>query len=165
MERKDNTIMRKLILCLLFLSTEYYAMDEGYLSTNVNEKNNHGEMNLKQAMEYLEDRKYFSCIEKLNEFQILYPNHPSMMKSLQILSTAYKKLQKWDKVVEIELKLYKDYPETEEGLIAYLNAGKAYIRIGKEIQAKKIFEYIISKENTSKISKEAELELQLINLL
>ncbi|MCC6275069.1 MAG: hypothetical protein IT569_04370 [Leptospiraceae bacterium] len=155
--------MAKLVLCLFILSTGIFPGEEGFIPVSKKEKITQGEIALKTASEYLGDRKYLSCIEKIKEFQILFHDHPSFSKSHRLLSNAYEKAQKWDKVAETEMNLYRENPETEEGLAAYLNAGKAYVRIGKSGEAKKIFESLMIKENTSKLAKEAELELKMMN--
>ncbi|MBE7412928.1 MAG: hypothetical protein L6Q54_07265 [Leptospiraceae bacterium] len=157
--------MKYFLLCLLILTFSIYSEEEGFIPVNIKEKIFQGEISLKQANEFLGDRKYFSCIEKIKEFQILYHDHPSFLKSYKILSLAYKKIQKWDLVAETEMNLFNESPETEEGMNAYLNVAKAFVRIGKIEEAKKIFEEIISKENTSKLKKEAELELNLLNAI
>ena len=156
--------MNRIILCLLIIiSIEVFSIDEGFIPVNKKEKIQQGEISLKTASEYLEDRKYYLCIDKIKEFQILFHDHPSYSKSHRILSSAFEKISRWDKVAQTELNLYKEKPETEEGLTAFLNAGKAYIRIGKTNEAKRIFEFLISRENTLKITKDAELELKLLD--
>jgi tetratricopeptide (TPR) repeat protein len=124
-----------------------------------------GELYISSAEEYYTDRLYPACIEKLSEFLFLYPNHPNQYKGLKLLSQAYLKNDQIEKSIEIDLKIYREFPTSETGLISYLDAGKKLILTGRIEEGKKILEEIKTQLYSYKIAKDAEIELRQMEVL
>ncbi len=124
-----------------------------------------GELLFQRASEFYEDRNFIKSVEELKLFLILYLRHPREWEARKLLSRSYRKLGDTLALANNELSMYKDYPNTEEGLDAYLEAARALIRLGKEAKATTILKDITQNTYSSKIAQEAELELSQLEIL
>ncbi|TGL56554.1 hypothetical protein EHQ58_16785 [Leptospira ognonensis] len=124
-----------------------------------------GELLFQKASEFYEDRNYVKSTEELKLFLILYLRHPREWEARKLLSKSYRKLGDTLALAKNELAMYKDYPNTEEGLDAYLEAARALIRLGREAKAATILKDITQNTYSSKIAQEAELELAQLEIL
>ncbi|GBF51178.1 hypothetical protein LPTSP4_27100 [Leptospira ryugenii] len=124
-----------------------------------------GELHYKRALESFEDRNYTKALEELKLFLVLYLRHPKEWEARKLLSRTHKKRGDLLALAENELQMYKDYPNTEEGLDAYLESARAWIRLGKEEKAQNILLDITKNTYSSKIAQEAELELSQLEIL
>ncbi|WP_165782223.1 tetratricopeptide repeat protein [Leptospira brenneri] len=129
------------------------------------ERTKQGDVLHKKAKEFLEDRNHWQSVESCKSFLILYPGHPKTREVRKTLSSNYRMTGDILALAENELKIYKEYPNTEEGLESYLISGKAYVRMGREDKAYQIFQDIIKNTYSSKIAQEAELELTQMEIL
>ncbi len=129
------------------------------------EEQKQGELLFKKASEFYEDRNYVKAIEETKLFLILYVRHPKEWEARKLLSLAYRKVGDTVALARNELKMYQDYPNTEEGLGAYLESARAFIRLGREHQATAILKDITQNTYSSKIAQEAELELAQLEIL
>jgi TolA-binding protein len=124
-----------------------------------------GELLFQKASEFYEDRNYAKSVEEVKLFLILYLRHPREWEARKLLSKSYRKLGDTLALAQNELRMYKDYPNTEEGLDAYLESARALIRLGKEAKATTILKDISQNTYSSKIAQEAELELSQLEIL
>ncbi|WP_208732152.1 tetratricopeptide repeat protein [Leptospira perdikensis] len=131
----------------------------------VSERNKQGDLLYQKAKEFLEDRNHWQSVESCKSFLILYPGHSKTREVRKTLSSNYRMTGDILALAENELKIYKEYPNTEEGLESYLISGKAYVRMGREDKAHQIFQDIIKNTYSSKIAQEAELELTQMEIL
>lgn len=129
------------------------------------ERDKQGELLFQKAKEFLEDRNHYQSVETCKSFLILYPGHPKTREVRKTLSANYRMTGDILALAENELKIYKEFPNTEEGLESYLISGKAYVRMGREDKAYQIFQDIIKNTYSSKIAQEAELELTQMEIL
>ncbi|PJZ83675.1 hypothetical protein CH366_10355 [Leptospira harrisiae] len=129
------------------------------------ERNQQGELLYKKAKEFLEDRNHYQSVESCKSFLLLYPGHSKTREVRKTLSSNYRMTGDVLALAENELKIYKEFPNTEEGLESYLISGKAYVRMGREDKAYQIFQDIIKNTYSSKIAQEAELELTQMEIL
>ncbi|HRG45533.1 MAG: hypothetical protein KBF99_09315 [Leptospiraceae bacterium] len=113
-----------------------------------------------KASEQFKDGNYKSCIDKINEFLFLFPGHSATLKSLKLLSIAYKKKDMLDDSIKVDLLIYRENPTTEDGLTSYLDAGKKMLMVGRSKDGKKILENVRNQLYSSKIAKDAEIELK-----
>ena len=56
--------------------------------------------------------------------------------------------------------VYRENPTTEDGLVSYLEAGKKMLLIGKSKEGKRILDTVKNQLYSSKIAKDAEIELK-----
>jgi hypothetical protein len=124
-----------------------------------------GELLFKKASEFYEDRNYAKTIEETKLFLILYLRHPREWEARKMLSKSFRKVGDTLALANNELQMYRDYPNTEEGLDAYLESARAWIRMGKEAKAISILKDISQNTYSSKIAQEAELELSQLEIL
>jgi TolA-binding protein len=124
-----------------------------------------GELLFQKASEFYEDRNYSKTIEEVKLFLILYLRHPREWEARKLLSKSYRRMGDTLALAQNELHMYKDYPNTEEGLDAYLEAARALIRLGREAKATTILKDITQNTYSSKIAQEAELELAQLEIL
>ncbi len=119
----------------------------------------------KVAEEYFNNGFYSASIKKITELLYLFPKHPLELKSLQLLSQAFKKNDQLAESIDVDLEIYRKYSTTEDGLIAYLDAGKKIAKVGDIEKAKKILEEIKLQVYSSKLAKDAEIELEQLEIL
>jgi len=124
-----------------------------------------GELLFQKASEFYEDRNYSKTVEEIKLFLVLFVRHPREWEARKLLSKSYRKVGDTLAYAQNELRMYKDYPNTEEGLDAYLEAAKALIRLGREAKAATILKDITQNTYSSKIAQEAELELAQLEIL
>lgn len=124
-----------------------------------------GELLFHKAMEFYEDRNYIKSTEEIKLFLVLFLRHPREWEARKLLSLSYKKLGDTLALARNELKMYQDYPNTEDGLDAYLESARAFIRLGRAEKAVSILKDISINTYSSKIAQEAELELAQMEIL
>ncbi|MCE9500431.1 MAG: hypothetical protein K8R21_08030 [Leptospira sp.] len=165
---QDNRLMKSLssalILSLTFAGFFPVVAEGEFEKVNRTESISQGEIYMNQAKEYFADGLYGACIEKVKDFQLLFRDHPSMLKSYKLLSDAYRKIDRIDRAIDAEMRLYKSSPITEEGLSGYLSAARYMARTGKIKDARKVFEDIKAQVYSVKLAQEADLELRLIQI-
>ncbi len=159
-----------LILCLTLFGFQNVTNLHAQAGKNRNEvyraeELKQGELLFQKASEFYEDRNYVKSTEELKLFLILYLRHPREWEARKLLSKSYRKLGDTLALAKNELAMYKDYPNTEEGLDAYLEAARALIRLGREAKAATILKDITQNTYSSKIAQEAELELAQLEIL
>ncbi|WP_246047678.1 tetratricopeptide repeat protein [Leptospira ilyithenensis] len=124
-----------------------------------------GNLLFQKANEFFQDRNYTKSIEELKLFLVLYLRHPKEWEARKLLSSAYRKTRDTVALAQNELMMYKDYPNTEEGLDAYLESARAFVRMGREEKAIAILKDITANTYSSKIAQEAEMELSQLEIL
>ena len=153
----------KILIILLMAFTQGFLAETGadsYKETFKQQRSTQGELNFSKASEHYKSGQYKACIDKLNEFLFLFPNHPATLKSLQLLSQAYQKNDQIDASIQTDLLVYRENPTTEDGLVSYLEAGKKMLLIGKSKEGKRILDTVKNQLYSSKIAKDAEIELK-----
>lgn len=124
-----------------------------------------GRIRYKVAEEYFNDGFYSASIKKITELLYLFPKHPMELKSLQLLSKAFKKNDQLVESIHVDMEIYRKYSTTEDGLNAYLDAGRKTVKIGDIEKAKKILNEIKHQVYSSKLAKDAEIELEQLEIL
>ena len=133
---------------------------DNYTEIFKTQRQSQGEMYFLKASEQFKDGNYKSCIDKINEFLFLFPGHSATLKSLKLLSIAYKKKDMLDDSIKVDLLIYRENPTTEDGLTSYLDAGKKMLMVGRSKDGKKILENVRNQLYSSKIAKDVEIELK-----
>jgi len=124
-----------------------------------------GEMHFAKAQEYFQNRKFKASSEKVLDFLIIYPDHPQSLGALKLLSEAYFMDDQIEKSIQVDLKIYRENPMIEEGLISYFQAAKKYVKLGKKDDAIGMYLFIARQMFSRKIAKDAEIELEQIKIL
>jgi hypothetical protein len=124
-----------------------------------------GEIFFQQSQKYFSEKMYKSCIEKSLDFQILFPKHPLKLANLKLLSECYLMNDQWEKSIQADLKLYREFPTIEDGVVSYFEAAKKLIRIGKRTEGIRILEKIKTEMFSYKVAKDAEIELIQLKIL
>lgn len=161
--------MRQNLFCVYFffciVSLSVWPINPSPEENFAKERIKQGELHYKKANEYFKDENFTQSIEACKLFLLLYPSHPKEWDVRRLLSSNYRRTGDTLRLAENEMKLYKDFPNTEEGLEAYLVSGKTYVRMGREDKATQIFLDITKNTYSSKIAQEAELELTQMEIL
>ncbi len=160
---RQNPKYRLFTIILLFGFHDIFASDP--IENFAKERLKQGELHYKKAEEFFKDGNFSKSIETCKVFLILYPSHTREWDVRKLLSSNYRRTGDTLRLAENELRLYKDFPNTEEGLEAYLISGKTYVRLGREDLAAKFFSDITKNTFASKIAQEAELELTQMEIL
>ncbi|MGE8720525.1 tetratricopeptide repeat protein [Leptospira terpstrae] len=150
---------------LLFMGILPLTADRSVSQIFANERTKQGDLLYQKAKEFLEDRNHYQSVESCKSFLLLYPSHPKTREVRKVLSSNFRMTGDILALAENELKIYKEFPNTEEGLESYLISGKAFVRMGREDKAYQIFQDIIKNTYSSKIAQEAELELTQMEIL
>ncbi|MCX7999652.1 MAG: hypothetical protein N3A69_11995 [Leptospiraceae bacterium] len=124
-----------------------------------------GNLIFEQAKKYFDEKMFKSCIEKALDFQILFPKHPLKLSNLKLLSQAYLMDEQWEKSIQTDLKIYREFSTIEDGINSYLEAARKLIRIGNTEEGKQILEKIKTQMYSQKLAKDAEIELNQLKIL
>lgn len=169
--RQNSNIRKCFALGILFLFGlgfgDFHPLyaERSTHSVFAKERDKQADLLYQKAKEFLEDRNHYQSVETCKSFLILYPGHPKTREVRKTLSSNYRMTGDILALAENELKIYKEFPNTEEGLESYLLSAKAYVRMGREDKAYQIFQDIIKNTYSSKIAQEAELELTQMEIL
>jgi hypothetical protein len=161
----------KLILFLLIfpslISLGIHAADSKETPIEVFKKQRilQGEMHFSKAQEYFQNRNFKASSEKVLDFLLIYPDHPQTLSSLKLLSDSYFMDDQLEKSIQVDLKIYRENPMIEEGLISYFQAAKKFVKIGRKEDAIDMFLFIARQMYSKKIAKDAEIELEQIKIL
>ncbi len=159
----SRVFLNQFVFLFLLIAAQFIFAQNGsdnYTETFRLQRQNQGEMYFSKASEFFKDGNFKACIDKINEFLFLFPGHPATLKSLKLLSNAYKKKDLLDDSIRTDLLIYREYPTTEDGLTSYLEAGKKMLMAGRVKDGKKILENVKNQLYSSKIAKDAEIELR-----
>jgi TolA-binding protein len=168
MQSLDNDTMRHRLLFLLafllfgiFLGQNLSAENFPDLGSKYRKASmDQGSLVLRKAEQFFQDRFYDQCIQELNSFGIVYPSHPQKIQAWALMSQAFQKKREFRKAAEVDLAIFLENPTTEEGYLAYLSAGRSYLKVGETEFAKRIFSEIQDSSYFPEISQQANLELR-----
>lgn len=132
------------------------AMEKVYRA----ESDKQGDLVLRKAREFYQDRLYEQCLDALDTFSLVYPLHPKKVQAWELMGSAYRKLGRYQSSAEVDLAIYREYPTSEEGNRAYLRAGRAFVKIGDMEFAKRVFTELRESAFFPDISEEADWELR-----
>lgn len=119
-----------------------------------------GDLVLRKAQEFYNDRMYEQCIHELNSFSLVYPWHPKKMSAWSLMSLSYQKLGNYRSSADMDLAVYMEHPTSKEGNLAYLRAGRSFVKIGDFEMAKRVFTELRDSSFFPEIAQEADLELR-----
>ncbi|WCL49670.1 tetratricopeptide repeat protein [Leptospira sp. GIMC2001] len=124
-----------------------------------------GDLVLRKAQNYYQDKFYEQCIQELKTFSLVYPNHPKKAAALRLLGEVHEKKRDYNLAIDAQMAIYLDNPSSKEGFIAFLSAGRSYLKMGEVAHARKVFQEILDDSFFPDINKEAEMELKQIKIL
>ncbi len=150
----------KYFFLILFFGSSLFSQEAGFVANFKEQRLAQGEKHYEIAVELIKDKKYKECIDRLNDFLFMFPGHPSTLKSLKLLSLAQKKSLSFRDSVQTDYLIYRENPTTEDGISSYLDAGKKLFFIGKIREGKSVLETVKNQMYSSKLAKEAEIELK-----
>lgn len=168
MESLDNQSMRHriiyflgLLISTLLLSQslvgeEFPDIGATYRKASIKQ----GSLILRKADQYFKDRYYDQCIQELNSFGLVHPNHPDKLQAWSLMSKAYQKKQNYRRSAEIDIQIFLENTTSREGYLAYLSAARSYIKLGETEFAKRILSEIKESSYFPDIAEEANLELR-----
>lgn len=136
-----------------------------YVSIFKEERRKLGEVYYEKATEFYKDGFYTACIDKINEFLYLFPKHPAVLRSLKLLSLSYYRNDQMEESIKTDLYIYREFPTIEDGLSSYFDAGKKMLAMGKLKEGKRILEVVKSQPFSTKVAKDAEIELKQYSIL
>jgi tetratricopeptide (TPR) repeat protein len=145
-----------LLLNQSLVAEEFPDLGSTYRNASIKQ----GSLILRKADQYFKDRYYDQCIQELNSFGLVHPNHPDKLVAWSLMSRAYQKKRDFRKSAEIELSIFLENPTSREGYLAYLSAARSYIKVGETEFAKRIFTEIQESSYFPDIAQEASLELR-----
>lgn len=155
-------------LLFVWVSFTLYAVEEKIETPKEvfkSQRLEQGNLFYEQAKKYFDEKMYKSCIEKSLDFQILFPKHPLKLQNLKLLSQAYLMDEQWERSIQIDLKIYREFPTIEEGILSYFEAARKLIKLGNIQEGKQILQKIKSEMYSSKLAKDAEIELKQLQIL
>jgi TolA-binding protein len=157
--------MVRLFLLLFSVSNLIFAQEANYKAVFSEQRLAQGEKHIEIALESFKDKRYQDSISRLNDFLFLFPGHPSSLKALKLLSQSYKKNDELESSIQTDLKIYRENPTIEDGISSYLDAGRKLLLSGRHKEGKKILEHVKTQMYSTKLAKEAEIELNQYRIL
>jgi TolA-binding protein len=159
--------MYKNIILVLLFTVSLYSADskDSPIEVFKKQRSQQGELHFSKAQEYFQNRKFKASIEKVLDFLYVYPDHSQTLNAMKLLSESYLMDDQIEKSIQVDLRIHRENPMIEEGLIAYLQVAKKYVKMGKKDEAIDIFGFITKQMYSKKVAKDAEIELEQIKIL
>lgn len=152
--------MKKFVLVFsLIFSISLFAEERTPFEVQGTSPIGQGEIYLKLAKSHADELNYKRSIELLEDFLILFPEHPEKKNALLQLADCFEKEMNWEKAIKTNLQIYRNSPFTEEGLLAYFHGAELMARIGEYKRSGEILSFLKKQSYSAKVKDLADIEL------
>lgn len=160
--------MTRLMTSLIMLSLLFTA--SALNATDVNSETRSMEvladdLKFQNGVAFLKLRMYDKALETLNEYLEIYYNGTHRHEAYRTIAEIYFNKLEYLKAIEHYRALYEEFSNTESGVEAYYNIGVCNIKMGNEKKAAEIFTEILERHQDSAYRQQAELQLDMLNIL
>lgn len=123
-----------------------------------------GENQFRYAREVQADGFQLRARQLLQNFLILFPDHPRRFAALELLAEIETELDRPEAAARAYRRAFAAVPREDRGLRAALAAGRLYAGLGQSDTAREIFEMIAARQPGSALAREVAIELQALGL-
>jgi TolA-binding protein len=110
-------------------------------------------------------KMYDKALETFNEYLEIYYNGNHRNEAYKYIAEIYFNRLEYLKAIQYYRSLYEEYSNTEAGVEAYFNTGICYMKMGQDKKASEVFNEIIENHRESTYRQQAELQLDMLNIL
>jgi TolA-binding protein len=123
-----------------------------------------GESRFRYARELYADARYARARDLLEDFLLLFPEHPRRIEALRITAEIDARNGNVEAAVRRFTRAYREAPDGETGARAYLQAGRLLAASGEPERARPIFEEVKRRVPSSATARLADQELLALDL-
>ena len=152
-----------IVLPLALISFSLYAADEMKEGQNLDVLAD--DLKFQNGVGFIKIKMNDKALETLNEYLEIYYNGTHRHEAYRYIAEIYFNRMEYLKAIENYRALYEEFSNTENGIEAYYNIGICYIKMGNDKKAAEIFNEIIDLHQDSAYRQQAELQLDMLNIL
>ncbi len=123
------------------------------------------DLKFQNGVAFLKLKMNDKALETFNEYLEIYYNGTHRHEAYRHIAEIYFNKLEYLKAIEHYRALYEEFSNTESGVEAYYNIGICNIKMGDENKAAAIFNEIIERHQESSYRQQAELQLDMLNIL
>ncbi len=123
------------------------------------------DLKFQNGVAFLKLKMNDKALETFNEYLEIYYNGTHRHEAYRHIAEIYFNKLEYLKAIEHYRALYEEFSNTESGVEAYYNIGICNIKMGDESKAAAIFNEIIERHQESSYRQQAELQLDMLNIL
>jgi TolA-binding protein len=123
------------------------------------------DLKFQNGVGFLKLKLYDKALETFTEYLEIYYNGTHRHEAYRNIAEIYFNRLEYLKAIEHYQALYEEFSNTESGVEAYYNIGICNIKMGNEKKAAEIFNEILERHQDSAFRQQAELQLDMLNIL
>jgi TolA-binding protein len=123
------------------------------------------ELKFQNGVEFVKNKMYGKALETFNEYLEIYINGTHRNEAYKFIAEIYFNRMEYQKAANFYRSLYEEYSTADSGIEAYLNIGICYTKMGYDQKAADIFNDIVENHPESTFRSQAELQLNVLNIL
>jgi len=123
------------------------------------------DLKFQNGVSFIKLKMYDKALETFNEYLEIYYNGNHRDEAYRHLAEIYFNRLEYLKAIDNYQLLFEEFSTTESGVEAYFNIGICYLKMGNDKKAAVIFNDIVENHHDSAWRQQAELQLDMLNIL
>jgi TolA-binding protein len=123
------------------------------------------DVKFQNGLGFIKLKMYDKALETFNEYLEIYNNGNHRNEAYKYIAEIYFNRLEYLKAIDYYRSLYEEFSNTEAGVEAYFNTGICYMKMGYDKKASEVFNEIIENHRESAYRQQAELQLDMLNIL
>ncbi len=158
--------MKKLLLVILLLNLSgFYNLSFADKTEKLNLEQIADDIRYKNAYQFIKLERYDKALQLLGEYIEIYINGIHRNKAIGNIADIYFMRFEYLKAIKYYNMLYEEFSDSEDGLLAYYNIGICYSKMGESQKAKNVFQRIIDENPGSPVSRQAQMQLDIEDII
>lgn len=158
-----STRILAIILALALLPAVVYAADEAQGPRTLDALAD--DAKFQNGLGFIKLKMYDKALETFNEYLEIYYNGNHRNEAYKYIAEIYFNRLEYARAIKYYTALYEEFSNSEPGIEAFFNTGICYMKMGYDKKASEVFNEIIENHRESAYRQQAELQLDMLNIL
>ncbi|HOD15945.1 MAG TPA: tetratricopeptide repeat protein [Spirochaetota bacterium] len=123
------------------------------------------DVKFQNGLGFIKLKMYDKALETFNEYLEIYYNGNHRNEAYKYIAEIYFNRLEYARAIQYYRALYEEFSNTEPGVEAFFNTGICYMKMGYDKEASEVFNEIIENHRESAFRQQAELQLDMLNIL
>jgi len=123
------------------------------------------DVKFQNGLGFIKLKMYDKSLETFNEYLEIYYNGNHRNEAYKYIAEIYFNRLEYARAIQYYRALYEEFSNTEPGVEAFFNTGICYMKMGYDKEASEVFNEIIENHRESAFRQQAELQLDMLNIL
>lgn len=123
------------------------------------------DVKFQNGLGFIKLKMYDKALETFNEYLEIYYNGNHRNEAYKYIAEIYFNRLEYARAIQYYRALYEEFSNTEPGVEAFFNTGICYMKMGYDKKASEVFNEIIENHRESAFRQQAELQLDMLNIL